>query len=270
MHSFCKKTLLFNVWKSAFSTWTYYSSILAFFVGARPHPVRVASGQCVISSQYKGQTGSPGTEAAGKPTADDQTGKESRQTRKETQDTHRRLSSSTLHVQYTFTSAVFSCMHVLQTILCQSVRVIRRVCVQMKYYWAHLPTFYFCSHSFILLSFFSHLSLPLPPLPGSPSSLPPLPPLSLTLPLQARASSLGQQLAEVHEQAEQGHVERQTFKRLHDMEAVAIPRRLEVELILHTYIKVNGHLGHDVEHLLSYPRALRCVFATLIHRRSGP
>jgi pre-mRNA-splicing factor CDC5/CEF1 len=44
---------------------------------------------------------------------------------------------------------------------------------------------------------------------------------------QARASSLGQQLAEVHEQAEQGHVELQTFKRLHDMEAVAIPRRLE-------------------------------------------
>jgi cell division protein FtsL len=34
-------------------------------------------------------------------------------------------------------------------------------------------------------------------------------------------------LAEVHEQAEQGHVELQTFKRLHDMEAVAIPRRLE-------------------------------------------
>ena len=121
-----------------------------------------------------------------------------------------------------------------------------------------------------LVPFFHFAVVLLPPLSPSPASPSSLPPLSLTLPLQARASSLGQQLAEVHEQAEQGHVERQTFKRLHDMEAVAIPRRLEVELILHTYIKVNGHLGHDVEHLLSYPRALRCVFATLIHRRSGP
>ena len=90
------------------------------------------------------------------------------------------------------------------------------VCVQIKYHWAHLPTFYFCS----ILSFYC----------SSPPSPSPLPPISL----QARASSLGQQLAEVHEQAEQGHVERQTFKRLHDMEAVAIPRRLEVELILRT------------------------------------
>ena len=114
MHSFCKKTLLFNVWKSAFSTRTYYSSILAFFVGARPHPVRVASGQCVISSQYKGQTGSPGTEAAGKPTADDQTGKESRQTRKETQDTHRRLSSIIVPYMYNTRSQVqysLACMY---------------------------------------------------------------------------------------------------------------------------------------------------------------
>ena len=51
-------------------------------------------------------------------------------------------------------------------------------------------------------------------------------------PIQARANSLTQQLAEVHDQAEQGHVELQTFKRLHEMEGVAIPHRLEVSIVI--------------------------------------
>ena len=55
-------------------------------------------------------------------------------------------------------------MHVLLTILCQSVRVIRPlcVCVQMKYYLAHLSTFIFVP--------FFHFAVVL--LPSSPSPLP--------------------------------------------------------------------------------------------------
>jgi pre-mRNA-splicing factor CDC5/CEF1 len=72
---------------------------------------------------------------------------------------------------------------------------------------------------------------------------------------QARASSLTQQLGEVHEQAEQSHVELQTFKRLHEMEGMAIPRRLE-------------QLKEEVERQTERENHLQSRYSDLLYERN--
>ena len=49
---------------------------------------------------------------------------------------------------------------------------------------------------------------------------------------RSRATALSKQINDTHEQCEQSFVEMNTFKRLQELEAQAIPRRLEVGLIL--------------------------------------
>ncbi len=48
---------------------------------------------------------------------------------------------------------------------------------------------------------------------------------------QSRGSSLSKQLVDTHEQVEQASVETSTFKHLQQLEASAIPRRLEVRVL---------------------------------------
>ena len=54
------------------------------------------------------------------------------------------------------------------------------------------------------------------------------PHLHLAPPPQARGVALAKQLCDLEEQAEQTHVELQTFRRLQELEQLAIPSRLEV------------------------------------------
>lgn len=47
---------------------------------------------------------------------------------------------------------------------------------------------------------------------------------------RSRAAALSKQINDTHEQCEQSFVEMNTFKRLQELEAQAIPRRLEVSI----------------------------------------
>lgn len=52
---------------------------------------------------------------------------------------------------------------------------------------------------------------------------------------QSRAASISKQLNDIHEQAEQAYVELNTFKHLQEFEGNAIPRRVEVGLLIETF-----------------------------------